>query len=349
MSSRPPIWLMALVGTAIPLYALVAITATPGSLQDGSLPEPIIIAFGGDVSFEGVVEQTLESDPDGFLSQLEPLLGSADLAVVNLQTAITTGGIAEPKDATYRAPPSVLDALSASGVDVVSLANDHALDYGASGFSDTLESIEESDLAAIGAGENRNAAFAPHTVTIRGVSIAIFGATQILDEDAVGTWVATGDQPGVAWAGTGERRRLVTAVANVADFFDVVIVYMHWGQPGANCPAGGQITTAERLIAAGADVVVGAHTGSIQANGRIGRSLVHFGMGSLVADITAPLATESGILRVTVYPDSELLDHEWLPATLSDGIATPYEPDDEEAARLDTVAAERRECAGLEP
>lgn len=349
MSSRPPIWLMVLVSVAIPTYALVAITATPGSLQDGSLPEPVVIAFGGDVSFDGVVGQALQSDPERFLSPLEPLLGSADIAVVNLHTAITTGGVAEPKDATYRAPPIVLDALASAGVDVVSLANDHALDYGPSGMSDTLAAIEASDVAAIGIGENRSEAFTPYTAAIRGVSIAIFGATQILDEDAIETWVATDEQAGVAWARGRERQQLERAVAAVANSFDIVIVYLHWGQPGAQCPSGGQMATAEGLTAAGADIVVGAHTQSVQANGTVGGTLVHFGMGNLVADVSEIPATESGALRVTVYPDSELLDHEWLPATLLDGIATPYEPDDEEAARLDTVAAERRECAGLEP
>lgn len=349
MTGRPPIWLLALVGAAIPVYTLVAISATPGSLRDGSIPEPVVIAFGGDVSFEGTAQEAFESDPAGFLSPLEPLLSSADLAVVNLHTAITTGGVAEPKAATYRAPPAVLDALAASGVDVVSLANDHALDYGAAGFSDTLAAIAESDLAVVGAGDDVGAALAPFTVAIRGVSIAVFGATQVLDEDTIDTWAATDDQPGVAWARAGERQRLERAVTNVADSFDVIVVYLHWGRPGANCPFDGQMATAEGLIAAGADIVVGSHTQSIQADGTSGRSVVHFGMGNLVADATEAPATESGILRVTIYPDSELLDHEWLPATLVDGIATPYEPDAEEAARLDTVTAERRDCAGLEP
>jgi hypothetical protein len=100
-------------------------------------PAHITRAFGGDVHFEEYVADLLK-DPQQSLADLRGTLGAADFSMVNLETALTTGGAPENKSFTFRAPPSALPALQSAGVDAVSLANNHAVDYGRTGLADTL-------------------------------------------------------------------------------------------------------------------------------------------------------------------------------------------------------------------
>ena len=88
----------------------------------------VTLAFGGDVHFDGDLARLLDGD-DG-LAELRPLLGSADVAVVNLETSITDRGAPEPKTYHFRTSPKALSTLAKAGVDVLSMANNHAVDYG---------------------------------------------------------------------------------------------------------------------------------------------------------------------------------------------------------------------------
>ena len=97
--------------------------------------EPVTFAFGGDVHFEGALRGKLLADPSTLLSPAAPVLSAADVAVVNLETAITDGGQAvQPKLYNFRAPPVALDALRAAGVDAATVANNHGLDFGPLGW-----------------------------------------------------------------------------------------------------------------------------------------------------------------------------------------------------------------------
>ena len=117
--------------------------------------EPVTIAFGGDVHFEGSVRTRLLADPASTFDDVDDVLQRADLAMVNLETAVTDRGSPEPKQYTFRAPQSAWKALEAGGIDVVNLANNHGLDYGLTGLQDTLQGAERSGMPLVGAGRTR--------------------------------------------------------------------------------------------------------------------------------------------------------------------------------------------------
>ena len=102
-------------------------------------PSPITISFAGDVHFEAQLRSRL-SDPSTALAPIATQLSAADLTVVNLETSIGESGTPEPKRYTLQAPEA-LDALAAAGVDVATMANNHAMDFGPEGLSDTLAAI----------------------------------------------------------------------------------------------------------------------------------------------------------------------------------------------------------------
>lgn len=248
-------------------------------------PPPLTLAFAGDVHFSGRLEPLLAdaADPSLVLSALAPQLSQADVTVVNLEAAITGRGVPEPKQFHFRVPVTALDALAGAGVDVVSMANNHGVDYGRQGLDDTLAAIADSPVAVVGIGADAAQAFSPAVVEARGTSVAVLAATQVPDRTAA-AWDAA-DGAGVAVS--RDPARLVSAVEASAAVADVVVVYLHWGTEGTGCPDVAQRSITPLLVDAGADVVVGGHAHQLQGMGwyttEAGSSAyVSYGLGNFV-------------------------------------------------------------------
>jgi poly-gamma-glutamate capsule biosynthesis protein CapA/YwtB (metallophosphatase superfamily) len=311
-------------------------------------PGPITMAFAGDVHFEAQLRSRL-SDPSTALAPVAAQLSAADLTVVNLETSIGTSGIPEPKRFTFQAPPEALDALAAAGVDIATMANNHGMDFGPGGLSDTLAAIAaDSPLKVIGVGSNAAQAFEPAVVDVRGTTVAVIGAHSADDPTADPTehWAAGDDTPGVAVV--HDPARLAEAVRSAGEAADVVVVFMHWGIQGDRCPSQSQADTARILADAGADIVVGSHAHVAQGAGLLGDTFVAYGLGNFVwYNPGTGDGSTTGVLSLTV-DDGKVVAEEWLPARIqSDGL--PRFADGAEAQTLTAEFAQRRECAGLAP
>jgi poly-gamma-glutamate synthesis protein (capsule biosynthesis protein) len=113
---------------------------------------PVVFAFGGDVHFEGVLSSKLAASPSTVLDPIAPTLGAADVAVANLETAVTNGGAAMAKQFVFRTPASAFAALRGGSIDVVSMANNHGMDYGEAGLRDSLAAAKRYRFPVIGLG-----------------------------------------------------------------------------------------------------------------------------------------------------------------------------------------------------
>jgi poly-gamma-glutamate synthesis protein (capsule biosynthesis protein) len=273
-------------------------SASPSGSAVPSAPpaRDITLAVAGDVHFTGRTLPLL-AHPDTAFGPIATELRGTDLAVLNLETAITTRGTEQPKEFHFRAPATALDALRAAGVDLVTLANNHVLDYGQVGLADTLAALRQAGFPYFGIGENADAAWAPRIMTVAGVRLAFIGVSQVhaLAED----WVATDSRPGEANA-INETRTLA-AIRAARSQADVVIVFMHWGTEGNSCPNGEQKTLAARMAAAGADLILGAHAHVLQGSGWLGHTFVAYGMGNFLWYGTSH-STQTGVLRLTLHP-----------------------------------------------
>ena len=260
---------------------------------------PITIAFAGDIHFERHLRPLLEGG-DG-LAELRPLLGAADITVVNLETSITTRGTPEPKSFTFRAPASALTTLAAAGVDVVGMANNHAVDFGPAGLADTLAAKSASPIPVIGVGHTAAEAFAPAVFTVRGVSVAVVAATQVPELTAA-KFPATESRAGVA--ASIDNVRLLTAVRSARARYDVVVVFLHWGIERTVCPDAAQVRTARALEQAGADVIVGGHQHRVLGSGWLGRAYVGYGLGNFVWWLKTASADDAatGVLTLSIDP-----------------------------------------------
>jgi poly-gamma-glutamate capsule biosynthesis protein CapA/YwtB (metallophosphatase superfamily) len=334
------------------ILALVAVATAVAALAAGAANDavarpqgkPVVLAFGGDVHFEGALEARLAGDPTHALAPIAPVLGSADIAVVNLETAVTNGGSPIAKEFTFRAPATAFAALRGAGVDVASMANNHGLDYGVVGLRDSLAAARRYRFPLIGIGLDDTQAYRPFRRTVKGQRIAVIGATQVLDDDLISAWTAGPGKPGLASA--KDVPRLVRAVRAARQTSDTVVVFLHWGVELEQCPSSDQRRLAKQLVAAGADIVVGGHAHRLQGAGRMGRALVGYGLGNFVWYGTSELSTRTGVLLATV-DGRRVLSYRWVPARIVDGVPRPL-TGVERGHELETWRS-LRGCTGLRP
>lgn len=311
--------------------------------QTKAAPQPFTISFGGDVHFEGGLRNRL-ADPRTALGPIAKVLSRSDLAMVNLETAITTGGTPAPgKQFTFRAPATAFTALKAAGVDVVSMANNHGMDYMESGLQDSLAAIKRSKFPVVGIGKNAAEAYKPFRTTVNGNRVSIIGATQVLDAEFIQSWTATPDKAGLASAKNEER--LLQAVRNARKNSDTVIVHLHWGTEMQKCPNEAQLSLAPKLVKAGADVVVGGHAHILLGAGYLDNAYVSYGLGNFVFYNHSPGTTgRSGVLTLTINGRKVLKDR-WTPTELQGGLPIPLRG----AAAQQATAGWKslRSCSGL--
>ncbi len=223
--------------------------------------------------------------------------------MANLETAITTRGTATPGKAfTFRAPPTAFDALRRAGIDVVTMANNHGLDYGPVGLADTLAAIRATHFPTVGIGRDEAQAYRPYVTTVKGTRLAIVGATDVIDSNLVSAWTAAGSHAGLASAIGTSRTRLEAEVRRARHAGDVVVVYLHWGVETVDCATAEQESLSAALLRAGATVVVGSHAHVQLGGGWRGRRYVDYGLGNFVFYATGGVTpeTRSGVLTLTL-------------------------------------------------
>ncbi|WP_210438610.1 CapA family protein [Nocardioides xinjiangensis] len=322
------------------------VTATTEPASTGR----VTLAFGGDVHFEGDAGRLLERR-DASLGPVARTLRAADVAMVNLETALTTRGRPDPKELErpqdryhFRAGPRAVDVLLASGIDVVSVANNHVGDYGAVGLADTLAAGRTRGLAMVGAGRDETEALTPHVVRAGGLEVAFLAADGVQREGSSGVWRAGPSNPGTASVRGRRPGALLDAVEAAAARDQLVVVYLHWGKEYESCPTQSQRLLVRDLAAAGADVVVGSHSHVLGGAGWAGDTFVGYGLGNFVWYHDRQSAT--GVLSVTLDADG-VVGKSWTPARISatDGRPVPLAG----AARTRAVAdwRARRRCTGL--
>jgi poly-gamma-glutamate synthesis protein (capsule biosynthesis protein) len=299
----------------------------------------ITLAFAGDVHFTDRTAKLL-SDPAHAFGPIIPLLSDADLTMVNFESAVTDRGTAQPKQFHFRAATSSFDAIKAAGIDVVTFANNHTLDYGQVGLADTLYAVHAANFPYVGIGSNADAAWRPWITTIKGRRIAIIGVSQV--DELASTWVATPTRPGEAHA--IDLTHTLAAVRAARAAADMVIVFMHWGTEGNPCPNSDQKSLAPKLAAAGADIIIGAHAHTLQGNGWLRHTFVAYGMGNFLWWLPS-YSTETGVLKLTLHPDRPLTA-QFYPAIVSD-TGQPVPATGADATRISTRYASLRTCAGL--
>jgi poly-gamma-glutamate synthesis protein (capsule biosynthesis protein) len=312
---------------------------SPAASPSPAIPGQVTLAFAGDVNFAHRTARLLRDPASAFLP-IAPILRSADFTAVNLETAVTSRGRPQPKTYHFRTTPLAFTALRDAGIDLVTMANNHVLDYGQTGLADTLAAARAARFPYVGIGRNAAAAWAPYLITIHGVRIAIIGVSQVAE--LAPSWVATPTRPGEANAiNTGRTLAAVRAAKRLAK---VVIVFMHWGTEGQACPDAGQLGLAPKLARAGASIIIGAHAHVLQGSGWLGHTFVAYGMGNFLW-WEHSYSTATGVLDLTLHPHRPLTAR-FRPAIVS-RTGQPVPDHGVQARRAQASYASLRACTGL--
>jgi len=272
---------------------------TPVPTPSGTEDRPLTLAFVGDIMMAGSAANKLKTQgADSFFTRTADLLTEADIAVGNLEGPLgLTGKVWIKKQYSFLVDPSAAGGLARAGFDVMTLANNHTMDYGPDALRTTLQALQEEGLAHAGAGMNLTQARGPAWIERNGWKVAFFSYSKTYPTEF---W-AGDTRPGCAPADGHMIREDIQAARSRGA--DLVFILCHWGQEKKTKLRGYQPDLAELAIEAGADGVIGHHPHIWQSldvhRGKpVAYSVGNFAFGSLSAS-----TTESGILFLTYDRD----------------------------------------------
>jgi poly-gamma-glutamate capsule biosynthesis protein CapA/YwtB (metallophosphatase superfamily) len=309
-----PLIALALAG----VVGLIGLTAAPPTLGATGI---VRLMAAGDVMLGRTIgDRILSKGVQWPFYRVASTLSAANLVLVNLECAITNRGTPWPNKAEhFRGPrPESADSLVAGGIDFVSDANNHALDYSALGLSDTIRALNNHAIGHAGAGANRAAARTPWLVSVNGLRLAILAYVRPMSESAYFStldWEATSTSPGVAIARASEVAADVAAAKSHAD---IVIVFFHYGKIGQSSPNKNQLALSHAALNAGASLVIGAHPHQLQGYAATAHTLVAYSLGNFVFDSFTGVSNDSVILDVTLTA-SGVSSFRWIPVVVYRG------------------------------
>jgi hypothetical protein len=231
---------------------------------------------------------------------LDRLFQVDELTVVNLECSPSPLGTAEDKEFTFRCAEGLTE-MSAAGVEIANLGNNHAQDFGKEALLDGIRNLSAIGIASVGAGRTAAIAALPALFDINGWRIAVVGFGGVRPHDG---WIATADGAGMADGDSIDSMvATVEAASAVADF---VLVTIHWGVELDTAPRSEDVERAEAMIAAGADAIFGHHPHRLQPFETVQDRPVFWSLGNFVWPEMSPASATTGVARVVISPEGEI-------------------------------------------
>ena len=252
-----------------------------------------ILAVGDIFLGGGVAELTVAKGKNYCFDAIAPAIQASDIAIGNLESPVCE--LATDTKAEYLAPPpSLLDGLKSAGFTAVSLANNHTLDFGTKGLEHTITALKERDIGYAGAGFDRATAKKPLTIG---------GNPNLVLLSYYGKNMGTTDQRGYTNGDSTEG--ILAEIERVQAENTIVIVAMHWGNYCRRLPQQYQVDFARQAINAGAKIVLGSGSHTLQPvelyhGGVIAYSLGNFVFDSQLFDPPRPETRASMMLKITL-------------------------------------------------
>jgi poly-gamma-glutamate capsule biosynthesis protein CapA/YwtB (metallophosphatase superfamily) len=283
---RGGVWLLLAAAVAAGSLLILRQVKTRATLPAAPPPHPartaaapeVTITFVGDIMLASQVGRLAAAGGTAsFFSGVSSTLRADDLTIGNLECAVATRGSPAKKKYTFCADPKTLPGLRKGGIDAVTLANNHSMDYGRGALLETMQHLRKENLPWFGAGADAESAAAPVIIRAANQTVALLGASRVLPS---GGWSAGDHRPGVATA--YDPAALLAAIRAARAKAGLVVVYLHWGTERMMRPHGYQRALARRCIDAGADLVVGSHPHVLQGFEYYRGRLIAYSLGNFV-------------------------------------------------------------------
>ena len=267
--------------------------------EDGSGEEgDISLLFAGDIYLSDHVLNAYDraGGINGVLDEgLRSAIADADLFMANQEFPFSGRGTPmADKQFTFRLPPERMPLLQEIGPDIVTLANNHVLDYGQDALLDTCLLLDQAGILRVGAGADLEDAKRPEIIEIKGRKIGFLGASRVMP---VGSWAAGSSHPGVF--PTYDPAPLLESIRALRASCDYLVVYVHWGIERETTPKEYQRELARQYIDAGADLVVGSHPHVLQGIEYYKGKPILYSLGNFVFGSSIP---ETMLVQVELNP-----------------------------------------------
>jgi len=333
-------WLCILI--VVPVLVVTACAnSTPPAVRSHAVPasttpasRPLRVVAVGDIMLDGTARPVLtQHGYDYAFAAVRHFFSGAALAIGNLEGPLTTRGVPE-QDKTYvfRSPPKkVAAALKANGINVVSLANNHTLDYGAEGLADTIDALDAEGIAHVGAGSDLAGARKAAFFRIGDQRIAVLGYSVTLPEH----FYAATRRPGTAFAHEAHVRADVARARREAD---IVLVAFHWGQEGKTQLREYQVQLGHAAIDSGAAAVLGHHPHILQAVERYRDGVILYSLGNFTFGSYSKQARDSAVAEL-IFEGGRLTGLRMHPINVNN-FEVEFQPRPLEGSQADRVVGE---------
>ncbi|MCA9592105.1 MAG: CapA family protein [Myxococcales bacterium] len=298
--------------------------AVPEKAAPEAPAEKLTVLFGGDVNLgRGAGQKILKNPKYDPFSEIAPLLATADLRAVNLESQLSdqNGETQSPKHhLIFTGPPGGADVLGAAHIDLVSLANNHSWDYGKKALFETFDNLERAGVAYTGARRKPNAAYEPTVLTIKGWRVAIFGVTHIWNQ---GPFDKHEGRFYVAWASFDNLQKQLRRAKKE---YDLVLVSYHGGGEYVEVPMQWTRDFVRAVMSTGVDGFFGSHPHVPHGVGWSQTRPVFYSLGNLVFAMHSdyPWTGTSFMARVTYHRDGRI-EAEACPYHILGHVPMPFE------------------------
>ena len=267
-------------------------------------PQPVRLLFSGDIYLSDHVLNAYDraGDISGVLDDgYRSLIGEADYFAANQEFPFSSRGQQAPdKQYTFRLPESRVSLMNEIGVDLVTLANNHALDFGTDALLDTVSTLDQAGILHVGAGADSEAARQPAIVDVNGVRVGFIGSSRVIP---VASWTAGASSPGMLTA--YDPALLVQTIQETRPLCDYLVVLIHWGVERAEMPVDHQTSLSRQCIDAGADLVVGSHPHVLQGIEYYRGKPIVYSLGNFIFGSSIP---RTALLEVSLTPQETSSD-----------------------------------------
>lgn len=295
-------------------------------VKENNIDGELSISLVGDIMMDASVRGQVEKNGYNYLwEDVKKYFLADDISIGNLESSITRGGTIWPeKQYNFRSDPKNLEAMKNAGIDVVSLANNHSLDYGYDGLLDTLDYIDKSGILRVGAGRNSSDANKVAIINKNGYKVGILGYSRVVPSIE---WYATSSRPGLVGAYDSQLQGVLKKVEEAKETVDILIISMHWGTERQTYPRDIDPLAGRKLIDAGADIIMGHHPHVLQGIEIYKGKPIFYSLGNFVFGARSEL-TDSTMIGQVNFKDGQISGLKVIPHKIVGGKPTSYNEED---------------------
>ncbi len=276
---------------------------TSSKTQEENIPhyDTLRIAFTGDILLDRGVRKVIERRgvDSLFAPEIDSLFANCDMVVANLECPATS--IVSPinKRFIFRGEPDWLQALYEHGITHLNLANNHSMDQGRRGLADTESQIRKHGMIPLGYGTTIAESIEPQLLAETPRKVYLITSLRVPSEN----WSYLDSVPCVSESSIATIESQIDSLKRL-DSECFVIVMLHWGVEHVEVPSHYQVRDAHRLVAAGADCIVGHHPHCLQTVEIYNGIPIYYSIGNFIFDQKKPINTRAAIVTATLTANS---------------------------------------------